>query len=434
MTGSIIIGLVGIIASLSFMTFAVYKNWSVIYTSVVCVLIISITSGLNLVEVFTGTFTNGVGSFAAPNLLIFVAGAILGKLFDESGAAWRIGNTVVTKMGNKWSLLGYVIVTSLLTWGGISAFVVYFVLLPLSRPIFKETGTPWYLWPGITLMGIVPPELIWPGGLQVHNILPTNVLGTNLMAAPVMSIAMAVVFYLFCAGYLYLEYKSIKRTPWKQNSLPPEVTDANDEALQEKAPGLLVSIIPIVICLGSINVLGLEPIFGLTLGVVAAIILFYKSVSGKLLECMNIGTDTGIKPLVGVACIVGIAQVVAVTDAFGMIKEVLLSFSSSSKAATALSVVASTNIVALVCGSASGAITMILEMFSDTWLSAGLSPEWIHRTVCAAAGGFDTVPWNTGVIVALTVSGLDHKRAYKPIFWLSLVAPIVAAMASVFFV
>lgn len=433
MSVEIIIGLLGIVASLSFMTYAVYKNWSVIYTSVICVIIIVLTSQLNLAEAFTKTFANGIGSFVAPNLLIFVEGAILGKLYDRSGAAWRIGDTVVRKMGNKWSLLGYVIVTSLLTWGGISAFVVYFVLLPLSRPIFKKTGTPWYLWPGITLMGIVPPELIWPGGLQIHNILPTHVLGTTLTAAPVMSIVMAVVFYIFCAGYLYLEYRSIKKTPWKQNSLPPEVTEVAETDMQNTAPGLLVAIIPILICLGTINIFGIEPIFGLGLGVVSAIALFHKSVP-DVLECMNIGTDTGIKPLVGVACIVGIAQVVASTDAFDMIKTVLLSFSSTSKIATAVSVVASTNIVALICGSASGAITMILEMFSESWLAAGLSPEWIHRTVCVAAGGFDTVPWNTGVIVALTVSGLTHKKAYKPVFWLSLVAPIVAAMACVFFV
>ncbi|MDD3218239.1 MAG: hypothetical protein PHC41_10440 [Lachnospiraceae bacterium] len=429
----VIIGLIGIIVSLSFMTFAVYKNWNVIYTSVACVVILTITSQLNLVEVFTKTFANGVGNFVAPNLLIFVEGAILGKLFSESGAAWRIGDTVVKKMGVKWSLLGYIIVTSFLTWGGISAFVIYFILLPLSRPIFKKTGTPWYLWPGLTLMGIVPPELIWPGGLQIHNILPTHVLGTNLMAAPVMSIVMAVVFYLFCAGYLYLEYRSIKKTPWKQNSLPPEVDDTDDTAIAERAPGLIISLIPILVCLGSINILKLEPIFGLGLGVIAAIILFYKA-TPNLLECMNIGTETGVKPLVCVACIVGIAQVVASTDAFGLVKDLLLSFSSTSKVVTAVSVVFSTNIVALICGSASGAITMILEMFSDTWLAAGLSPEWIHRTVCAAAGGFDTVPWNTGVIVALTVSGLNHKKAYKPVFWLSLVAPIVAAMACVFFV
>ena len=77
MSAGVIIGLIGIVVSLSFMTFAVYKNWNVIYTSVICVIIIALSSRLGLTDVFTGTFADGVGSFAAPNLLIFVAGAII---------------------------------------------------------------------------------------------------------------------------------------------------------------------------------------------------------------------------------------------------------------------------------------------------------------------------------------------------------------------
>lgn len=433
MTIAIMIGLLGIIASLSFMTYAVYKSWSVIYCSIICIVIIALTNGVNLTRSITEIYVGALGNFVAPNLLIFVEGAILGKLYDESGAAWRIGNTVVKKMGSKWSILGYILVTSILTWGGISAFVIYFVLLPISRPIFKETKTPWYLWPGITLMGIVPPELMWPGGLQIHNILPTHVLGTNLMAAPVMSIAMCVVYYAFCAGYLFVESKSVKKTQWKQESLPPIAEGKEELDLEEKAPRLLIAIIPMVVCLASINIGGLQPAFGLGLGVIIAILLFARNING-LINCLNIGTDTGIKPLICVASIVGIAQVIARTDSFDVIKTALLSFSSSSKIATAASVVGTTNILALICGSASGAITMILEMFSESWLAAGLSPEWIHRTVCAAAGGLDTVPWNTGVVVALSVSGLKHKQGYKPVFWLSLVGPIIAAFVSIFYI
>lgn len=430
---SVAIGLIGIAVSLMFMTYAVYKGWSVIYCSVICIIIIALANGINLVTAITDTYATALGNFVAPNLLIFVEGAILGKLFDESGAAWRIGNTVVKKMGSKWSLLGYILVTSLLTWGGISAFVIYFVLLPISRPIFKETKTPWYLWPGITLMGIVPPELIWPGGLQIHNILPTHVLGTNLMAAPVMSIAMCVVYYAFCAGYLYIENKRAQKTPWKLESMPPAEEGKDQSDLENTAPRLITSIIPMVVCLASINIGGLQPVFGLGLGVISAIILFFRNIKG-MINNLNIGTDTGIKPLISVASIVGIAQVIAKTNSFTVIRNALLSFSSTSKVATAASVVGTTNILALICGSASGAITMILEMFSDSWLAAGLSPEWIHRTVCAAAGGFDTVPWNTGVVVALSVAGLKHKEGYMPVFWLSLMGPIVAAMVSIFFV
>lgn len=111
-----------------------------------------------------------------------------------------------------------------------------------------------------------------------------------------------------------------------------------------------------------------------------------------------------------------------------------MTFSSSSKIATGLSVVGITNVMALICGSASGAIAMTLEMFSDAWMAAGLDPEWIHRVVVTASGGFDTVPWNSFVVLILTMGGLNHKKAYMPIFWVSLVAPILIALLGVFFV
>ena len=83
---------------------------------------------------------------------------------------------------------------------------------------------------------------------------------------------------------------------------------------------------------------------------------------------------------------------------------------------------------------ASGAIAMTLEMFSSSWIAAGLDPEWVHRVVVTASGGFDTVPWNSFVVLILAMGKLDHKRSYMPIFWVSLVAPILVALLGVFFV
>lgn len=427
------LGILGIGLALAFMTFAVYKNWSILYCSVISIVIIALTNRLDLVEVFTETYVSGLGDFAAPNLLLFVEGAMIGKLFDDSGAAWRLGSTVVSKMGKRWSLIGYILVASILEWGGISTFVICFVLLPLSKPIFKETNTPWYLWPAITLIGIIPPELIWPGGLQIHNILPTQVLGTTLMAAPVMSIVMAVGFYIYSGIYITIELKRSKKVEWKRNSLPPSDKETENASFEETAPNVVISLIPIVVCLVSINVFDLEPVFGLGFGVITAAILFYRSID-HMVDCLNMGAENGIKPLILVAAVVGIAQVVASTASFDVIRESLLSFSSTSKLATGAAVVGTTNIIALICGSASGAITMILNMFSEAWMAAGLTPEWIHRTVCVAAGGLDTVPWNSFVVMQLSIAGLTHKKAYMPMFFISLLGPILTAMLSIFFV
>ena len=161
----------------------------------------------------------------------------------------------------------------------------------------------------------------------------------------------------------------------------------------------------------------------------------YRNIpTGKMVPTLNEGFANGVMPLIMVTAVVGIAQVVSSTDAFTVIRDSLLNFTSTSKVATAFSVVGTTNIMAMICGSASGAIAMTLEMFSDAWLAAGLDPEWIHRVVTTASGGFDTVPWNSFVVLILSMGKLTHKQAYMPVFWVSLVAPILIALLGVFFV
>ena len=198
---------------------------------------------------------------------------------------------------------------------------------------------------------------------------------------------------------------------------------------------MVAAVIPILAGVLLINFAKLQPIYGLGVSVILCIILFYRNIpTGKMVPTLNEGFANGAMPLIMVTAVVGIAQVVSSTDAFTVIRDSLLNFTSTSKVATAFSVVGITNIMALICGSASGAIAMTLEMFSDAWLAAGLDPEWIHRVVTTASGGFDTVPWNSFVVLILSMGKLTHKQAYMPVFWVSLVAPILIALLGVFFV
>lgn len=432
---SFAIGLGGIIVGLAFLTFAVYKGWSILYSSIIAVVIIALSNGMNLYEALTVNYVSSFTSYAATYFILFCEGALLGKLYDVSGAAWKIGKTVVDKCGTKFALIGYMAVVTVLEYGGISTFVICFVLLPLAKPIFQETKTPWYMWPAITVTPIIAAELMIPGGLQTHNIIPTEILGTKLTAAPVMGAVFTIVYFVVCAMYILWELKRAKKVEWKRNSLPPMDEPSLVAENSLNPPPMVFAIIPILLGVLLINFAGLAPIYGLAVSAILAIILFARYIpTGKLLPALNEGFSDGVMPLIMVTAVVGIAQVVSQTSAFDVVKEGLLSFSSTSKVATAASVVGITNIMALISGSASGAIAMTLDMFSEAWINAGLSPEWIHRVVTTAAGGFDTVPWNSFVVLMLTMSRLDHKRAYIPVFWVSLVGPILIALLGVFFV
>ena len=431
---SFAIGLGGIVVALVFLTFAVYKGWSILYSSIIGVIIIALTNGMNLYTALTENYVSSFTSYAANYFILFCEGAMLGKLYDVSGAAWKIGKTVAEKCGTKFALVGYIAVAAILEYGGISTFVICFVLLPLAKPIFKETGTPWYMWPAITIVPIIGPELMTPGGLQTHNIIPTEILGTNLMAAPVMGTVFTVVYFTICGLYFVWELKRAKNVEWKRNSMPP-IDEADAMISGGDAPNMIFSIIPILAGVLLINFADLQPIYGLGVSAILCIILFWRNIpAGKMVPALNEGFANGVMPLIMVTAVVGIAQVVSQTDAFNVIRDELLTFTSTAKVATAFSVVGITNIMALICGSASGAIAMTLEMFSDAWLAAGLDPEWIHRVVTTASGGFDTVPWNSFVVLILSMGKLTHKQAYMPVFWVSLVAPILIALLGVFFV
>lgn len=431
---SFAIGLGGIAVALLFLTFAVYKGWSVLYSSIISVVIVALTNSMNLYNALSVTFVSSFTSYAATYFILFCEGAALGKLYEVSGAAWKIGKAVVDKCGTRFALIGYVAVTAVLEYGGISTFVIWFVLLPLAKPIFRETGTPWYMWPAITIVPVIACELMAPGGLQSHNMIPTEILNTDLLAAPLMGTVFTAACFALCGLYLVWELKRSKKVEWKRNSLPPMDGDG-DFQNPEKVPHMLLAVIPILAGILLINFAKLPPIYGLGISVLLCVILFFRSIpAGKLVPALNDGFANGVMPLMLVTAVVGMAQVISQTDSFTVIRDAMLNFSSTSKVATAFSVVGITNVMALISGSASGAIAMTLDMFSDAWLATGLSPEWIHRVVVTAAGGLDTVSWNSSVVLFLALGKLTHKQSYMPVFWVSLVAPILIALLGVFFI
>lgn len=284
---SFAIGLIGIIAALVFLTVAVYKGWSILYSSIISVIIIALTNRLNLYDVLSVNFVSSFTSYAASYFILFCEGAMLGKLYDASGAAWKIGKTVVDKCGTKFALIGYMAVAAILEYGGISTFVICFVLLPLAKPIFRQTKTPWYLWPAITIVPIIGPELMTPGGLQSHNIIPTKILGTPLTAAPVMGIVFTAVYFAVCGLYLVWELKRAQKVEWKRNSLPP-VDESETEGVRENVPRMIASVIPILAGILLINFAHLQPIYGLGISVILCIILFARHIEkGKLVPVLN---------------------------------------------------------------------------------------------------------------------------------------------------
>ena len=153
----IVVSVIGILAAFGVLIFAAYRKISMFLAAVIAASLVALTGGLDVAAEMVGSdgaYLIGMKDFVGNWLIIFALGALLGALYDKSGATWRISNTLISKAGAQWTLLIYVLVGAFLVYGGIQVTVMIFVLLPFAKILFPKAGIPWYLFPGITGLAI----------------------------------------------------------------------------------------------------------------------------------------------------------------------------------------------------------------------------------------------------------------------------------------
>ena len=425
----IVLSVVGILLAFGVLVFAAYKKISMFLAAVIAASLVALFSGLPVAASMVGAegpFLIGMKDFVGSWLVIFAMGALLGALYDKSGATWRISSTLINKAGTQWTLLIYVLVGGLLVYGGIQVTVMIFVLLPFAKILFPKAGIPWYLFPGITGLAIATFAMgQMPGSLQMQNIIPSQILGTSLTAAPVEGVLATLFMVVFGVGYLSWEAKKGRDTPEAAIELYQVQGGTLDEAeLEGRAPGFWVSLIPMVVAFVLINGVKVELLYGLGAGCVLSVLMFWKSLGGLtgIRDVVSEGFNNGIFPCIIIASVVGVGKVVSATDVFALVQENIINLPLPGL----VKVAAITTIIAGITGSASGGLTIALELFGETFISWGYTPEIIHRVASIACGGLDTLPWNGTVVMLFALSGVSYKKGYKHVAMETVILPLLS--------
>ena len=425
----IVLSVVGILLAFGVLVFAAYKKISMFLAAVIAASLVALFSGLPVAASMVGAegpFLIGMKDFVGSWLVIFAMGALLGALYDKSGATWRISSTLINKAGTQWTLLIYVLVGGLLVYGGIQVTVMIFVLLPFAKILFPKAGIPWYLFPGITGLAIATFAMgQMPGSLQMQNIIPSQILGTSLTAAPVEGVLATLFMVVFGVGYLSWEAKKGRDTPEAAIELYQVQGGTLDEAeLEGRAPGFWVSLIPMVVAFVLINGVKVELLYGLGAGCMLSVLMFWKSLGGLtgIRDVVSEGFNNGIFPCIIIASVVGVGKVISATDVFALIQGNIINLPLPGL----LKVAAITTIIAGITGSASGGLTIALELFGETFMSWGYTPEIIHRVASIACGGLDTLPWNGTVVMLFALSGVSYKKGYKHVAVETVILPLLS--------
>ncbi|MEJ8814530.1 GntP family permease [Variovorax ureilyticus] len=421
-----LLSILGIVLGLATLITLALRGWSIILIAPMAAVIVLAFSRVDLLTGLNEDYMKGFSSFAMKFFFLFLLGTIFGKVMEDSGAARKIADVLLRLTGKSNQLhvaMAIVAVCALLGYGGVSVFVILFVIVPIARPLFKEIDLSWHLFPGIYFFGVATFVMsMVPGTPQIQNIIPTKYLGTTAMAAPALGLIASV--FVITANYFLLGWM-IRRAKRKgegyEGTDPAAAKAAPGEASGDKAlPSIWPAFTPSIVLLVLLNIVQVDIVWALLGGIAAGMILLSRHLPDKLKTLTGGATNCAL-PVINTCADVGFGAVVGSVAGFKSISNMLLSIPGTPLISLSLA----TQLLCGITGSASGGLGIAMELFAKQFLALGLNPEVIHRVASLATAGLDVMPHNGAVITALAVVGLTHKQAYKPIFMLAVVTPIL---------
>jgi H+/gluconate symporter-like permease len=416
--------IVGIVISLALIIVLALRGWHIMVIAPLAAVVVALFSSMDVLPTLYGPYMKGFVNYAGKFYLLFLAGSIFGKFMDDSGAARSIAAGILKIIGHTnpmaviWA--GGVIGMAL-TYGGVSLFVVIFALIPVCRPMFRELNIPWHLFAISFTIGIGSVTMtMMPGSPQVLNIMPTKYMASTPMAAPLLGVIASILVLFFT--YLYTRYALKKAKERGEVYVEPSGVGilTGEVTAMDKLPNAWLSIIPMVVVVVVLNVFKLDAVWALLGGAAVCLVLFWKNFK-NVLDTLNKGAVNTVIPVVNTCADVGYGMAVAATTGFSVISAWLLTLHMN----PVISLSIAANVMAAICGSASGGLGIFLETMSKQYLALGLPPELVHRVATMSAGCFDAMPHNGVVITFLAISGLTHANAYRHTFWAHIMATVL---------
>lgn len=446
-----------IIVSLLLLMYLAYRGVTVLLLApLMAGLAVMLSGELGLyLPIYTETFMKALGGYVIQFLPIFLLGALFGQLMADSGAASTLSGWIVEKLGSKHAMLTVVLACALLTYGGVSLFVVAFALYPIGRDLFREADIPKRLLPATIALGAFTFTMTaLPGSPAIQNAIPIPYFGTNVFAAPGLGIIGAII--MLVGGMWWLNGRAAKaRAAGEGYGNHPDDTGApaadNPGALSRMP--LLLALLPLVLVIG-LNALftyvvfprmdmtpiverfpHLEPsrIVGLWALILALAIACTTLVISRLghwsnlRETINRGVFGFMLPLFNTASEVGYGAVIAGLAGFAIIRDAVINLTPHNPL---ISEAIAMNVLAGITGSSSGGLSIALQTLGPDYLrmaeAAGISPDLMHRVAVMAAGGFDTLPHCGAIITLLAICKLNHRQSYLNIAAVTMMFPMVA--------
>jgi len=472
-------GLAGILLGLALLVVFAFRGWSVLLLAPAAAVLAAAFAGEPLLAHWTQTFMGSAAQFLAQFFPLFLMGALFGKLMEDSGSVTAIAEWMTERLGARRAMLAVVLAGALVTYGGVSLFVAFFVLAPMAEALFRAAAIPRRLMPAALALGTSTFTMsALPGTPAIQNAIPMPFFGTTPFAAPGLGVIAAAIMLVF--GLLWLERASAsarrRGEGFGDDAPAPVDAAAEDPLVRERAttaqafdpaeihhseaaraaPPILLAALPLVVVIavnllmsfvvlprmdtaflaeprwGGTSLSAVGGVWSVAVALAAAIVVLLLA-NGRRLPSMRLSMDAGanaaVLPALGVASLVGFGAVVAALPAFAIVREWVLGIDGGPLVSLAIA----TNILSALTGSASGGLTIALDALGPTYMRLaaehGIDPALMHRVAVIGAGTLDSLPHNGAVVTLLAVCGSTHARSYLDIVMVGIVGALLALVA-----
>ena len=446
------------LAALLMLMFVAYRGYSVILFAPVCALLaVLFTDPAAVPAMFTGVFMDKMVGFVKLYFPVFLLGAVFGKVIELSGFSKAIVAAVIQVIGRERAMLSIVLVCALLTYGGVSLFVVVFAVYPFAAEMFKQGDIPKRLIPGTIALGAFTFTMdSLPGSPQIQNIIPTTFFKTDTWAAPWLGVIGAV--FILIVGLSYLEWRR-KGAAARGEGYGEGHINEPEPIAAEALPNAFIALLPLVV-VGAMNFVLIRAIphfYGSTyevklamakpivtqvssiqaiwavegallLGILTVLVFAFKSVAQKFGEGTKAAVAGSLLASMNTASEYGFGGVIAALPGFLVIQNALQAIPNP-----LVNEAITVTVLAGITGSASGGMSIALAAMADQFIAAAhaanIPLEVFHRVASMASGGMDTLPHNGAVITLLMVTGLTHKTSYVDIFAVTCIKTLAVFVA-----
>ena len=418
--------LVLLLALLLFGLLAFKQIYALILAPLVTIFVI-VCSGMPILDSLKTLFMPAASNYVTSYFLVFFVGALFGAVYQHTGAAESISKTLAGLCKGKFVAPIIMTITGILTFGGVSGFVVFFVIYPIALNMFKEANLTRRLIPGAISAGCWTWSMYGPGSPSIQNVIAMDSLGTPSTAAMVPSVIAAVASYVLIFAWLEMRSRNFtkKGIVFNDTSLKFQLSPEEMAVDEEKdLPNFWIALIPIVVILVAFNGFDVPVETAVFLGVALATILMWKrvgSINGWIAVFNEGAANSGVS-ILNTAIVVGFGGVVKQTQGFADLVEALKTFNMPALVFVMITVA----ICAGACGSASGGMGVAFNALTDSYLELGANLEHVHRIAAIAAGTLDSLPHQGAQITLLGICKLTHKEAYFDIFITQIVIPFIS--------